>query len=164
MEFKDLRIKTISQKITGFEMKKYKFTIRGNQYDVEIKNIDDNIAEIEVNGSTYEVEVHREVKTTKTPKLIRSAVVPSSESDKAKTSKPTESKGAGVVKAPLPGTILSINAKVGDMVKSGDTLLVMEAMKMENNIKASIEGKINSVKINIGDSVLEGDVLVEIGS
>lgn len=145
-------------------MKKYKFTIRGNQYDVEIKNIEDDIAEIEVNGSTYEVEVHKEVKSTKTPKLVRSAVVPSSESDRAKTSKPTESKGAGVVKAPLPGTILSISTKVGDVVKSGDNLLVMEAMKMENNIKAHTAGKVTALKVNVGDAVLEGDVLVEIGS
>jgi biotin carboxyl carrier protein len=145
-------------------MKKYKFTIRGNQYDVELKNFEDNIAEIEVNGSTYEVEIHREVKTTKTPKLVRSAVYPTAESDKAKTSKPSESKGAGAIKAPLPGTILSIAVKVGDIVKSGDNLLIMEAMKMENNIKANIEGKIIAVKVNVGDSVLEGDVLVEIGS
>ena len=145
-------------------MKKYKFTISGNQYEVEIKNFEDNMAEIEVNGSTYEVEIHKEIKTTKTPKLVRSAVVPSSESDKAKTSKPTESKGAGAVKAPLPGTILSIAVREGDMVKSGDTLLVMEAMKMENNIKSNIEGKVKSLKVVVGDAVLEGDVLVEIGS
>lgn len=145
-------------------MKKFKFTIRGNKYDVELLNIEDNIAEIDVNGSKYEVEIEQEVKTTKTPKLIRPKVVPSSESDRAKTSKPTERKGAGLVKAPLPGIILQVLVKEGDLVKSGDKLLIMEAMKMENNITADTEGKVMAIKVKEGDAVLEGDVLVEIGS
>lgn len=145
-------------------MKKFKFTIRGNKYNVELHNIEDNIAEIEVNGSKYEVEIEQEVKTSKTPKLVRPKAVPSSESDRAKTSKPTESKGSGHIKAPLPGTILQISVKEGDIVKSGDKLLIMEAMKMENNITADKEGKILAIKVKEGDSVMEGDVLVEIGS
>ena len=145
-------------------MKKFKITIRGNKYDVELLNIEDNIAEIEVNGSKYEVEIEQEVKTTKTPKLVRQQAIPSSDSDRAKTSKPSERKGAGTVKAPLPGTILQMFVKEGDLVKSGDKLLIMEAMKMENNITADKEGKITAVKVKQGDSVLEGDVLVEIGS
>ncbi len=144
-------------------MKKFKFTIRGNKYSVELLNLEDNIAEIEVNGSRYEVEIEQEVKTSKTPKLVRSKAVPSSEYDKAKTSKPTEKKGAGAIKAPLPGTILEMKVKVGDVVKSGDLLLVMEAMKMENNITADKEGKVSAINVNNGDSVMEGDVLVEIG-
>lgn len=144
-------------------MRKYKFSIHGNTYDVEVLSIEDNIAEIDVNGSIYKVEIHKEVKTSKTPKLIRRAVEPTGETDKAKTSKPSEKKGAANVKAPLPGTILSINKKVGDKVKVGDNLLVMEAMKMENNINAHKDGTITAIKINVGDSVLEGDMLVEIG-
>jgi biotin carboxyl carrier protein len=146
-------------------MKKYKFTIRGNEYDVQIHNIEDNTAEIEVNGTTYTVDIHREVKVTKTPaKLVRTKIEPSSEADTAKTSRPTERKGSGLIKAPLPGTILELKVSSGDSVKVGDTLLIMEAMKMENNIKADREGKIESIKVNTGDSVLEGDVLIEIGS
>lgn len=145
-------------------MKKFNFTIRGNNYDVEIVNIEDNIAEVEVNGTKYEVEIHKEIKTSKTPKLTRTAVHHSHDADKAKTSKPTERKGAGLIKAPLPGTILEMKVKEGDAVKQGDILLIMEAMKMENNIKADHEGKITSIKVKQGDSVLEGDVLVEIGS
>lgn len=145
-------------------MKKFKFTLRGNKYEVELHSIEDNIALIEVNGSKYEVEIEQEIKTSKTPKLVRETAIPSSESDKAKTSKPSEKKGAGNIKAPLPGTILQIFVKEGDIVKSGDRLLIMEAMKMENNITSDKEGKITAVKIKTGDSVLEGDVLVEIGS
>ncbi len=143
-------------------MKKFKFTIRGNKYDVEIRNIEDNIAEIEVNGTPYEVEIHKEVKQSKTPKLVRKKSVPSLEADRAKTTKPGIAL-TKAIKAPLPGTILEIKVKQGDIVKAGDDLLIMEAMKMENNIKADREGRIQSIKVNPGDSVLEGDVLVEIG-
>ncbi|GJQ64640.1 MAG: acetyl-CoA carboxylase biotin carboxyl carrier protein subunit [Melioribacteraceae bacterium] len=145
-------------------MKKFKFTIRGNKYDVEILNIEDNIAELEVNGTSYKVEIEKEVKTSKTPRLVRKPAVHSTDTSSAKTSRPAERKGAGVVKAPLPGTILSIAVKPGDVVKQGDSLLIMEAMKMENNIKADKDGKIVSIAVNVNDSVLEGDTLVEIGS
>lgn len=144
-------------------MKKFKFNIRGNNYKVEILNLEDSIAEVEVNGTTYQVEIEETKTTSKTPKLIRPRVVPSGGSDRAKTSHPQASKGVGVVKAPLPGTILEVKVKVGDDVKVGDTLLIMEAMKMENNIKSDKSGKVSALKINSGDSVLEGDVLVEIG-
>ena len=145
-------------------MKKFSFTIRGNKYNVDLQDIEDNIAEIEVNGSKYEVEIHKEIKTSKTPKLVRQNVIPTGETDKSRTSKPTERKGAGGIKAPLPGTILEMKVKVGDEVKQGDVILIMEAMKMENNIKADKSGKITDVKVKVGDSVLEGDLLVEIGS
>ena len=146
-------------------MKKFKFTIQGNTYEVEIQNIEDNFAEIEVNGSQYKVEIHREVKQpTKTPTLIRKTVEPSHETAEKKTHKPTEKVKAGAIKAPLPGTILQIKKKLGDEVKTGELILIMEAMKMENNISANRNGKINAMNVNVGDSVLEGDVLVEIGS
>ncbi len=144
-------------------MKKFKFNIRGNTYSVEILNIEDNVAEVEVNGSTYQVEIEKTVKETKTPKLMRPKIIHSGGHDAAKTSKPSAKKGVGFVKAPLPGTILELKINVGDDVKVGDTLLIMEAMKMENNIKSDKTGKVAAIKINNGDSVLEGDVLVEIG-
>ncbi len=145
-------------------MKKFSFTIRGNKYEVELQNLEDNIAEIEVNGSKYEVEIHKEIKTPKTPKLVRPKVIPTAEPEAVKTAKPTARKGTGGLNAPLPGTVLEIKVKVGDEVKAGDLILVMEAMKMENNIKADKNGKISAIKVNVGDSVLEGDLLVEIGS
>jgi len=144
-------------------MKKFKFIIRGNDYNTEIISIEDNIAEVEVNGSTYQVEIEKTIKETKTPKLLRPKIIHSGGQDSAKTSKPSAKKGVGFVKAPLPGTILELKIKVGDDVQVGETLLIMEAMKMENNIKSDKAGKISAVKVNNGDSVLEGDVLVEIG-
>jgi glutaconyl-CoA/methylmalonyl-CoA decarboxylase subunit gamma len=144
-------------------MKKFKFSIRGNIYDTEILSIEDNIAEIEVNGTNYQVEIQKELITSKTPQLVRSKAIPSSETDKVKTYRPTEKKGAGQIKAPLPGTILEVKKRIGDEVKSGDTVLIMEAMKMENEIKADRNGKIKEIKVNNGDSVLEGEILFEIG-
>ncbi len=145
-------------------MKKVNFTIQGNKYEVEILSLENNIAQVEVNGTPYEVEIEEKIKSTKTPKLVRSTVVPSTELGASlKTNKPSGHKGAGLVKAPLPGLILSVSVKEGDIVKIGDRLLIMEAMKMENNINSDKEGKVISVKIKTGDIVLEGDVLVEIG-
>jgi glutaconyl-CoA/methylmalonyl-CoA decarboxylase subunit gamma len=146
-------------------MKKFMFKIEGNQYDVDIKSIDENIAEVEVNGIIYQVEIDKKVQTTKTPKLIRSFAEPSTDISKSvqKTAGPAAPKGVGHIKSPLPGTIVSIAVKEGDMVKIGDRLLILEAMKMENNINSDKQGKIVSIKIKPGDSVLEGDELIEIG-
>ncbi len=145
-------------------MKKFKFTINGNDYETEIRNIEDNIAEVDVNGTVYSVEIKQEIKTPKTPKLVRTQVVPTADYDTQKTNKPSEAKGVGNIKAPLPGTILEIFVKVGDRVKVGDKLIVMEAMKMENNINSDKEGIVSAIKIQKGDTILEGTVLIEIGS
>jgi biotin carboxyl carrier protein len=138
-------------------MKTYKFTISGNNYTVNIKSFEDNIAEIEVNGTPYTVEMEQEIKTTKTPKLIRP--------EKPVQMPPTEiQKGSGLSKitAPLPGTVFKIITNVGDTVKKGETVLVMEAMKMENNILAEKEGIVKKILVKEGDSVLQGDLLIEI--
>ncbi len=136
-------------------MKKFKFKISGNEYGVHIKSIEDNIASIEVNGTPYEVEIERETKATKTPTLVRKVV------SKQENIKKREGGSASPVKAPLPGKIMSINVRKGDIVKKGDVLLIMEAMKMENNVLASKDGVVERIKVQPGDNVLEGDVLLE---
>lgn len=143
-------------------MKKYSFSINGNKYEVGIKDMEENIASIEVNGTPYDVEIHQEVKkvsTPKTPKLVRQEV----------KTKPGEGhiikkEGAGgfVVEAPLPGSIFKLLVKEGDTVKRGDVLLVVEAMKMENNIMAEKDGVIQNIKVRQGDSVLQNDTLMVI--
>jgi biotin carboxyl carrier protein len=140
-------------------MKKYKFTISGNDYDVHLKDIEDNIAELDVNGTIYEVQIHGEVKTSKTPKLVRKPVekLPGEGQIKKK-----ESSGKIKVTSPLPGTILKINVSVGDVVTDGQNVIVMEAMKMENQIQANKGGEVVSIKVGVGDSVLQDDVLIEI--
>jgi glutaconyl-CoA/methylmalonyl-CoA decarboxylase subunit gamma len=141
-------------------MKKYKFTIQGIDYDVDILNFEDNVVEIEVNGTNYSVEVHKDVKKTKTPKLVR-ASVPQPKRSESKPKKNISSAGTAV-KAPLPGSIFKLLVKEGDEVKTGDVLLIMEAMKMENNVLAEKDGRVINVKIAEGDAVLQNDVLLEI--
>lgn len=145
-------------------MKKFNFKINGNDYHVQVKNIEGDVAEIEVNGTTYEVEIEKKLSQPITPKLVRERAVPSTDVDKAitKTTKPAQ-KSTGGVKSPLPGTILEVFVKVGDTVKMGDKLLVLEAMKMENKIDADKAGTVKELKVHQGDTVMEGDLLLIIG-
>lgn len=147
-------------------MKKFKFTIQGSQYEVNVLSVEDGTAEVELNGQVYRVELEQPVQQTKTPRLVRSMASPSTDSTPSivKTSSPSSPKGVGHVKSPLPGVILNIHVKEGNTVKIGDKLITLEAMKMENNINADKEGCIKSIKVKQGDAVLEGDLLIEIGS
>ncbi len=141
-------------------MKKFSFSINGSKYEVDIKDVEDNIASIEVNGTPYEVEIHQEIKKPKTPKLIRQAVVNKpGEGDIVKK----DSVSGFKVLSPLPGSIFKILVKEGDTVKRGDVLLIMEAMKMENNIMAEKDGVVKDIKVRVGDSVLQSDPLLIIG-
>jgi len=146
-------------------MKKFSFTINGNAYDLDIKSIEDNVAEVEVNGYSYTVEFDRVLETTKTPKLVRTEAVPSTDITRAeqKTSSPAGPKGSGFIKSPLPGTIIELHIKAGDTVRAGDKLLTLEAMKMENIINSDKSGTIISVNYKKGDAVMEGDILIEVG-
>ncbi|MGC9341774.1 MAG: biotin/lipoyl-containing protein [Bacteroidales bacterium] len=139
-------------------MKNFKFIINGNEYHVDLKGIEDNIAHIEVNGTRYDVEIERKVKQTKTPRLVRPVVSgpPKPEIDKKDRGDST------AVVAPLPGNILDILVNPGDIIKKGQKLLIMEAMKMENQILAEKDGVVESIKVQKGQAVLQGDVLIEI--
>ncbi len=146
-------------------MKKFKFKIHGNQYEAEIISIEDNTATLEINGTTYTVEVDKELTPTKTPKLVRSVAIPTTDTHPAvsKTSTPGTPKGTGHIKSPLPGTVLEVLVKEGDQVKIGQRVLVLEAMKMENNIDSDKEGRVVRIYKHKGDAVMEGDILIEIG-
>lgn len=139
-------------------MKKYKLKINGNPYEVDIKDIKDNIIRLEVNGSSYEIELEKEVKVTKTPTLVRGGTKPVHVVEPL-TSQATTKK----ILSPLPGTIVRVLVKEGDPVKTGDALVILEAMKMENTILAESSGTIKVVMAKAGNAVLQGDVLIEIG-
>jgi glutaconyl-CoA/methylmalonyl-CoA decarboxylase subunit gamma len=143
-------------------MKKFEFTISGNKYEVELRRFEENIAEIEVNGTPYTVEVHREIRTSKTPKLVRAEVAPPSRSE-TKIKKSISTSTHQII-APLPGTILSIAVKEGDTVKKGTSLLIYDAMKMENSIVAEKDGTVKQIKLGVGANFLQGDVLMEFTS
>jgi glutaconyl-CoA/methylmalonyl-CoA decarboxylase subunit gamma len=138
-------------------MKKFNFTIQGNQYEVEILSLEGNIATVEVNGTKYSVDIHREIIQSKTPVLVRQEV-PAPRRSETKIKKTI---GATQVKAPLPGNIMQIFVSTGEEVKKGDKLILFEAMKMENQVLAEKDGLITAIKVQPGDNVLEGDVLME---
>ena len=141
-------------------MKNYKFTIGGSNYEVEIKDFEGKIVNMEVNGTPYVIELENEVKTSKTPVLVRSSV-PAPTRSESKIKKNISSSSTPV-KSPLPGTIIEVFVKEGDEVKVGQKLVSMEAMKMENNVLAEKEGKVTLVKVKAGDAVLQNDTLLEI--
>lgn len=144
-------------------MKEYKYKINGNIYNVAIGDIDGDIAQVEVNGVAYRVEMEQsKAATVKSVETPRPAAAPRAESVQ-KVAKPAASTGGGkAVKAPLPGVVLSIPVKVGQAVKASDTVLLLEAMKMENAIHAGVDGTVKEILVSAGDSVLEGNSLIVI--
>lgn len=145
-------------------MKEYKYKINGNLYKVAIGDIDNGVAEVKVNGTPYKVELEQKAATTikvATPKPAAAPRTATGEKVIAKAA-PAAAAGGTAVKAPLPGTVLDINVTVGQEVKAADTVVTLEAMKMENAIKAGVDGKVASISVAKGDAVLEGAVLVTI--
>lgn len=145
-------------------MKKFKFTIDGASYSVNVKSVEGNKAEIEVNGKSYAVGLEQEVNTLKTPILVRKEVQTKPGENKITATPAPKSSGkasANALKAPLPGSIIRVEAKVGDTVKQGDLLLVMESMKMENNILSEKNGVVKSIAVEAGQAVMQDDILLE---
>lgn len=146
-------------------MKEYKLKINGNDYNVAIE-CEENTAKVEVNGVPYSVEFEKPISKPKTIKVVKSvAAAPAAApvAPKQTVSAPAASAGETVVTSPLPGVILGIKCHVGDTVKKGQEVMVLEAMKMENSIEASCDGKIVKLLASQGDSVLEGAQLFVIG-
>ena len=144
---------------------KYEYKVKGVDYEVEIQDIEGNIANVTVNGIPFEVEMKQPVKAAKQKvKLGTPAAAPvasASPASAAPAEKPAAPAASGKpVVAPLPGTINDIKVKVGDKVNAGDTVVILEAMKMQNNIEAETSGTITSINVNKGDAVMEGDTLV----
>ena len=146
-------------------MAKYQYKVKGVDYEVEIQDIEGNIANVTVNGIPFEVEMKQPVKAGKQKFRIANEATDDkggvSSADSAKTT-PSASAGGKPVVAPLPGTINDIKVKVGDKVSAGDTVVILEAMKMQNNIEAETSGTVTSINVNKGDAVMEGDTLVTI--
>jgi biotin carboxyl carrier protein len=155
-------------------MNKYQYKVKGVDYEVEIAEVEGNIAKVNVNGIPFEVELQKPINAAKHPTMNTPKVQvaqPAAAPAAPKTAPATESAapasqpaaGAGTaVKAPLPGTVTEIKVQVGQQVNVGDTVLVLEAMKMQNNIEAEAAGKVTSILVKQGESVMEGSVLLTI--
>ena len=142
-------------------MKEYKYTINGNKYEVVIGDITDDVANVTVNGEEYKVEMEPEPKAEK-PKVKVKPVAATPVAETSNTTATTNVNAKNAVKAPLPGVITEIKVAVGDDVKIGDTVVVLEAMKMANNLDAEKAGKVTAICVQPGQSVMEGDALVVI--
>lgn len=147
-------------------MKEYKIKINGSEYAVAVSPNDETSATVSVNGTEYIVE-HEGVVARK--KVVSKVAAPTAAPAAAEASAavraaaPKASAGGADIKSPLPGTILDVMVREGDTVKAGQRLILLEAMKMENNIDADRDGVIKTIHVRKGDSVLEGGVLITIG-
>ena len=139
-------------------MKKgFNFTIGGQKYETTVKEIEPNVAEVVVNGTSFIVEFQKnESKKVKAARVAAPTAAPSAAAVAAKPA------GAATVKSPLPGSIVKVMVKPGDSVKKGDTLLTMESMKMENVVASEYTGTVKNVLVQAGQNVMQDDKLVEI--
>ena len=165
-------------------MKEYKYKINGNEYSVAIIDLEGDKAAVEVNGVSYQVDILTEGYTAPAPRPAAkpaaapapapapapaaapaaAAPAPQPIAPAAPAAEPAAPAGKGTaVQSPLPGVILDIKVAVGDQVKAGQTVAILEAMKMENNINAECDGVITAIKVSKGDNILEGSDIVIIG-
>ncbi|MBR0049906.1 MAG: biotin/lipoyl-binding protein [Prevotella sp.] len=152
-------------------MNKYQYKVQGVDYEVEIEEVEGNIAKVNVNGIPFEVELQKPINAAKHPTMTRPkvetpkpAATVAAPAAPAAPAQPAAPVGAGTpLKAPLPGTITDIKVQVGQQVSVGDTVLVLEAMKMQNNIEAEYAGTVTSINVKPGETVMEGAVLLTIG-
>ena len=145
-------------------MSKYQYKVNGADYTVEIGEIEGAIAQVTVNGKQFEVELPAPVKAPTRVKRVEPAPAAAAAPPPGRAKKPKAAAGSGTkVLAPLPGTITEMKVAVGDTVRKGDTVVILEAMKMQNNIEAECDGTITSVLVSRGDTVMEGAALVTIG-
>ena len=142
-------------------MKEYNYKIKGVSYNVKINGIEESVAKVEVNGIEFDVDLEKPVAQPKP--VVRAVAAPVKTIVAPKEAQEAVEAGVLAVRAPLPGTVNEIKVTVGQEVKMGETVVVLEAMKMENNIDAERGGKVLEVKVAKGDTVMEGAILVTIG-
>lgn len=147
-------------------MEKYQYRVNGKDYDVEISDRGEGVAHVFVNGKPFEVEIRNDNEPVKVKPVVTRPVAAALAAPTAAPAPAAAPQAAGKgvkVTAPLPGTINEICVKVGDSVNEGDTVVVLEAMKMQNNIEAECAGNVTSILVNKGDTVMEGTALITIG-
>jgi biotin carboxyl carrier protein len=142
-------------------MKNFKFKIDNRTYTVDIENINGNLATVNVNGVLYEVEVDKKLKTAK-PVMPRKDFVPPTSSAPSIVKPVTSGNGNTIIRSPLPGKVINISVKVGDKVTVGQTVICIEAMKMENNIRTDKEGVVKAIHVETDAIVIGGDALLQI--
>ena len=129
--------------------KEFSFKINGAEYKCAVEEIEAGLTEVTVNGKKYTVETEKPVAPVKAaPKAAPAAAAPAAAAAGAQ------------VKSPLPGSVVKVCVNEGQDVKKGDTLLILESMKMENPILAEQDGKVAQVAVAAGQTVMQDDLLV----
>ena len=151
-------------------MRTYSYNVNGAQYDVTIESIQGQVAKMNVNGVLFDVEILGAPLTEGDLPEAAAAVAPAAAAPAptpTAAAPATAAKGAAgagtPINAPLPGVVTKVLVAAGQAVKKGETVVVLEAMKMENNITAECDGSVTGVCVAAGDSVMEGTTLVTIG-
>lgn len=132
-------------------MKQYKYTINGNKYEVTIGEVVDNIVSLEVNGELFKVEMEKKEEQAPQAPVVQTI---------AKPAAPKAVSTTVTIKAPLPGVIREVKVNVGDSISDSQTVVILEAMKMANNIDSESKGVVKEICVQPGQTVMEGDPLV----
>ena len=140
-------------------MKEYKYTIDGNTYEVAINEVNDTTAKVTVNGTEYTVGWEKPVEEKPAVK-IQPVVAKPAAAPAAPATPAAAPVNGHAIKTPLPGVIIDVKVNIGDTVAKGQTVVVLEAMKMENNINADRDGKVTAIQVAKGDTVADGAVLI----
>lgn len=156
-------------------MKTYQYKVKGVDYEVEIAQVEGKIAKVNVNGIPFEIEMQKPINAAKHPALAAAraqspvaapvaapAAAPAAKPAPQPAAQPAPAGAGNTVKAPLPGTVIDVKVQVGQQVNVGDIVLVLEAMKMQNNIESEYAGQVTSVLVKQGETVMEGAVLLTI--
>ena len=141
-------------------MKEYKYTIEGNKYEVAINEVNDTTAKVTVNGAEYTVEWEKPVEEKPVVKVKPAVAKPTAPTTPATAAPAAAPVSGNAIKTPLPGVIIDVKVNVGDTVTKGQTVVVLEAMKRENNINADRDGKVTAIQVAKGDTVADGAVLI----
>jgi len=147
-------------------MNEYEYEINGRNYKVIVDDVvDGDSAVVQVNGETFQVSILGQPAQAAPSAAPRAAAGPSPAAapppPKA-APKPVASAGGGAVTAPMPGTVLKILVNPGNEVTAGQPVMIIEAMKMENEIKANRSGKVSQILVSAGDNVAAGAPLMNI--
>ena len=143
-------------------MKEYKYTINGTKYEVAVGDSEENIVTVTVNGEEYKVEMELPAEPEKKKPVLGKPAEADAASDATAVADKAAVNKNNAIKAPLPGVITDIKVQVGDEVQAGDTVIVLEAMKMANALQAEKAGRVTAICVKVGESVMEDDALVVI--
>ncbi len=147
-------------------MKRFEILLNEKAYLVEVTRISSDGAMVTVNGVPYEIGLN-DLTATDMPKMMEVTHTPAESAPAAPAQQPQAEVetvgGLTTIKAPLPGLIIEVKVSVGDSVKAGDTILIIETMKMENKVSSPVAGTVKEIKVSSNDSVNEGTPLMVIG-